>query len=180
MIRKIAYCALALAAVLYLAGFFLPDEVQVQRQIQIDAPREKVFALVSDFNAWDQWSPWREMDPDAVYAVDGAGIGHRMVWESDHPDVLNGAQTIVTYDPPRMIESRFELGVWGGGYGVFVLVERDGGTFVTWAFNTTMRTGKDPWVAPLHAWAGLFMQGDLGPFYQRGLERLKEVAEAEG
>jgi uncharacterized protein YndB with AHSA1/START domain len=177
MMKKILYGLGGLALGLYLAGFFLPDEVIVQRQVQIDAPREKVFALVSDFNAWDKWSPWKEMDPNAVFAVDGAGIGHRMVWESDHEKVQDGSQTIVTYDPPRMVESRYNLGAWGGGYGVFVLVERDGGTYVTWAFNTSMRQGKAPWEAPIHAWYGLFMDENLGPTYERGLERLKEVAE---
>ncbi len=163
---------------IYGAGFFLNDEVLVKQDIKIDAPREQVFQMVSDFSAWNIWSPWVQMDPAAIYAVTGEGAGHRMVWNSEHPAIGEGTQTIIHFEPPRMIETRLDLGGWGDGYGAFVFLEEEGGTRILWEYNGRMREGKPFLLKPIHTYYGIFMDEMLDPTYVRGLEQLKAAAEA--
>ncbi len=177
MAPKILIGAAAFVAIAYVAGFFLDDEVKVRRDITIDAPRDRVFVLVSDFSSWSDWSPWVQLDPEAIFAVTGAGMGHRMVWESEHPAIGEGAQTIINYEPPRMIETRLDLGGWGDGYGAFVFFETEGGTRIVWEYNGQMREGKPFLLKPIHTYYGIFMDEMLAPTYERGLAQLKEVAE---
>ncbi|MCI5043054.1 MAG: SRPBCC family protein [Aquisalinus sp.] len=182
LFQRIMTGAAAFAAAIYIAGFFLDDEVSLTRNILIDAPREQVFDLVADFNNWNEWSPWNAFDPHAIYDVTGKDRGQRMVWESDHPAIGEGAQTVVFYEPPRMIETRLDLGGWGDGYGAFVLIEdkEKGGTQIYWQYNGEMRRGKPFLLKPIHTYYGLFMDEMLAPTYERGLAQLKQLAETSG
>ena len=49
----------------------------VTRTTTIDAPAERVHALVDDFHEWPQWSPWEDLDPQMrrTYSGAEAGIG---------------------------------------------------------------------------------------------------------
>ena len=90
----------AVAAVLLFAAT-RPDTFQVQRTAAIQAPPEKIFPLINDFNRWNAWSPWEKKDPGmkrrfgtvtagkgAVYAWDGnknVGQGSMEITESAAP-----------------------------------------------------------------------------------------------
>jgi len=39
------------------AGYFLPNRLDVEREAVIEAPIEDVFAVVSNLRGWEQWSP---------------------------------------------------------------------------------------------------------------------------
>ncbi|WP_306252681.1 SRPBCC family protein [Parvularcula sp. IMCC14364] len=179
LLQKIMTGFAAFMVIIYIAGFFLDDEVSLTRNILIEAPREQVFELVADFNNWNAWSPWNAFDPDAIYDVTGMDRGQRMVWASDHPAIGEGAQTVVFYEPPRMIETRLDLGGWGDGYGAFVLIENEktDSTRIYWQYNGEMRRGKPFLLKPVHTYYGLFMDEMLAPTYERGLQQLKELAE---
>ncbi len=55
-------------------GFLFPTQIHVERATTIQAPPDAVFALISDLNTWDQWSPWAELDPEANMTITGAGL----------------------------------------------------------------------------------------------------------
>ncbi|MGB3199628.1 MAG: SRPBCC family protein [Nodosilinea sp.] len=55
--------------------------------ILVDPPPEQVYALVSDFTAWDSWSPWAKLDPNAEMTISGTGLAQTMSWDSDNPQV---------------------------------------------------------------------------------------------
>ena len=38
--------------------FILPQEIQIIRWMEIDAPQERVWGAVSTVESWDQWDPW--------------------------------------------------------------------------------------------------------------------------
>lgn len=40
----------------------LPKEYFVERSIEINAPQQIVFSQVVDFEAWQKWNPWNDMD----------------------------------------------------------------------------------------------------------------------
>ena len=62
-----------------------PDSFRVQREIDIKAPPEKVFALIDDFHHWTAWSPWENVDPalKRTYGGPDAGVGSHYVWEGN-------------------------------------------------------------------------------------------------
>jgi hypothetical protein len=52
-----------------------PDSFRVQRATTIKAAPDKIFALINDFKAWPQWSPYETKDPDMQRQLSGAATG---------------------------------------------------------------------------------------------------------
>lgn len=180
MLNKILGGTIGLIAVLFALGFVLPDRAHLERQIIIEAPAEEVYALVSDFNAWDAWSPWAKMDPQAEYTLTGAGVGQRMTWRSDHPNVGDGAQEIVALAAPGHVVTRLDFGPMGVADAAFTLTPvSDDRTKVVWSFNSNMREQTPVHLKPLLTYMGYVMGPMLGPVYDEGLQNLKQAAEAD-
>lgn len=179
IVMTIILFGILLLAGVYLAGFLLPDHVAMQRAIVIQAPRERIFRLVSDFTEWPHWSPWAARDPQAKYTIEGTGVGHMMSWTSDVKGVGKGSQRIVAYDPPRCMESDLNFGNMGSARAIFTLNEEaPGRTTVTWSFETSMRRGVPLLMQPIATYMGFMMEKFLAPDYEQGLAALKQAAEA--
>src|ERR1019366_4047812 len=58
-----------------------PDTFRVQRAKSIQAPPEKLFALVNDFRRWGSWSPYEKLDPAMKRTHSGAANGKGAVYE---------------------------------------------------------------------------------------------------
>lgn len=178
MIRRILLGLFALFAVVVALGFLLPDKVRVERSALIAAPRETVFALVGDFNRWNEWSPWADIDPDTKYSISGSGVGQRMEWSSKNEKVGSGSQVIAEYDPPQRVKTELDFGEMSGGVATMTLDEADGGTRVVWTMETRMREGVPLIWRPMATYMGFFMEGMVGKDYEKGLARLKVAAES--
>ena len=168
---------LLLVAIAIIAGFVLPSQVHVERQMIIDAPPEEVFPHVSDYRAWDAWSPWANIDPDAKMTVEGDGVGQKMSWASDHPEVGTGSQQIVQLDAPRQMKSRMEFENMGVSDIGFSLEPVENKTRVTWSLDTDMREGMPLAKQPMSTYMGFFMDSMVGKSYEKGLATLKSVVE---
>ena len=180
MVKNILFGLGALVLIIIALGFVLPDRVHVEREAVINAPQEEVFALISDFEAWNSWSPWAEKDPNAQYTHTGAGVGQKMVWASDDPNVGNGSQEITKLDEPNMLVTHLEFDGMGEADASFTLSPAEnGGTKVVWAFDTAMRKGAPIYMMPMSTYMGFLMDGWVGKDYEQGLANLKEVAEAD-
>ena len=57
----------------------------VTRTTTIEAPAERVHALVNDFHEWPKWSPWEDLDPQLrrTYSGPDAGVGATYAWEGN-------------------------------------------------------------------------------------------------
>ncbi|MEO1291252.1 MAG: SRPBCC family protein [Pseudomonadota bacterium] len=174
--KRFLLTVVLLIAALYGLGFVLPDKVHVERTIVIDAPREAVFAEISDFKRWEAWSPWAEQDPAMITTVTGEGLGQEMVWISDV--MGNGSQTITDMDAPNSMASSLEFGQMGRATALLTLEPVGAGTRVTWAFDTASRDGVPTAMQPLATYMGYGMDGMLGGDYERGLVKLKQVVES--
>ena len=175
--KRILLGALALLAAVFVLGFVLPDKVHVERATTINAPRETVYALVGDFNRWNEWSPWADLDPDTTYTITGAGLGSRMAWSSKDPDVGSGVQEIVGYEPPALMKTKLDFGDMGGGEATMMLTDEGGVTKVVWSMETRMRKGVPFLMQPIGTYMGFFMDGMIGKDYEKGLAKLKAAAE---
>ncbi len=165
----------ALAAAIVVGGFLLPTEQFVSRSVVINADQDDVFTLVNDYRQFNRWSPWAERDPDAEYEFSGpdAGVGARMSWSSEDPNVGSGTQEIIEVDPGSRVRTRLTFeGFESASYSTFRLKPVDAGTRVTWEFEANL----DSLVG---RYMGLMMDKWVGADYEQGLAQLKEVAETE-
>lgn len=163
----------SLAALLAVAGLFLPSAAQVERSIVIDAPRANVFTILNTPHRFNDFSPWAEMDPDAEYTFDGpySGTGARMEWSSDEPGVGDGSQEIVESEPYEHIRLRLVFGPGEPATSYYRLADTDGGTEVTWGFRAEF--GYDL----VGRYMGLMFDSWVGSEYEKGLNNLKALAE---
>lgn len=158
-----------------------PSEVHLERQTTINAPRGAVYADVSNMKAFNKWSPWFALDPEARYEWEGpvAGLGAKIVWYSDDSNVGNGSMEIVeASDNGVKYEMIFDEDQDGDlsnnednpAYAGMLLSEIEGGTEVTWTFDASNFTG-------FYKFFALMMESFLGPFYEQGLASLKARVE---
>jgi len=171
-LKRVLYGLSGVAIVLVGGSFLLPSQAKVSRSIEITAPPEKVFAIVGDLRRFNEFWPKSELATNISYAFEGteSGLGQKLVWQSDHPEVGSGATTIVAYEPPGEVGFRTiaDRERWLSG---FVLVPTTTGTDVTWTYTTDL-------VGVPARWSGLLYEGRIGPEYEQGLEKLKAVAES--
>ena len=175
MLRFLAflvYLIITVAIIIVGGSFLLPAEAVVTRSAEIAAPPEKVFAIVGDLKRLHEFSPWQELDPNAKYNFEGppTGVGQKMTWSSENPDVGSGSQTITEYDPPRRIASDLDLGPRGKALVTWDLEPSGAGTKATWGFHSRL----DGIAA---RWFGLFFDSRIGADYDKGLAKLKTIAE---
>lgn len=172
---KILLGVLATLAVLFaIGGMLLPSEQHVERSIVVNADPAEVFSLVNDYREFNKWSPWATLDPEGTrYEFSGpaAGVGAKMSWSSEHPNVGSGRQEIVASQPHTVVKSRLEFeGFDTPSYATFTLEAIDGGTRLTWSFDANFDN-------ILGRYMGLMMDKWVGSDYERGLARLKALAE---
>lgn len=164
------------AVVILLAGIglFLPAEVHLERSIVVDAPASTVFTILNGFTRMNEWSPWAQIDPAAVYTITGPshGVGAQQAWQSNHRDVGSGKQEITASIPFERIETHLDFGPQGLAQATYQLTPRDEGTHVTWAFDT------DFGINLMGRYFGLMFESMLGPAYEEGLSNLKQLAES--
>ncbi len=174
ILKKLFLGLLAIVALLVIVGFFLPSTVHLERSTTIAAPQSTVFTLVNGFARMNDWSPWAKIDPSTVYTYEGPGhgVGAKMAWQSDHPDVGNGSQEITGSQPYERVETHLDFGPQGTAEAFFDLSEGDGGTQVVWGFDSDFGFNL------MGRYFGLMMDRILGPQYEEGLASLKELAES--
>jgi hypothetical protein len=150
------------------------SEYTVTRSITVDAPPDRVHALVDTFPAWTQWSPWEGLDSDLKRTYSGAesGVGARYAWEGNRKAGA-GSMEIVSSTPEQVqVQVSFLKPFKSTSTSTFDLRPTGEGTAVTW----TMR-GRSPGgvmglvskVLPMEKW--------IGKDFERGLVALKGAAE---
>lgn len=151
----------------------LPAQVHVERSTAIEASPAQVYQLVASMRRFNEWSPWADLDPAARYEYSGPGegVGARMTWHSDKPEVGAGSQEVVAAVPGREVRVRLSFEGQGEAMSGFMLEPRDMGTVATWFFD------MDLGMNPLMRWMGLVIDGPIGADYEKGLSRLKAAAE---
>lgn len=175
-VLKLIGAVIAVLVALFVAvGFLLPGEVHVERETTIEAPPATVFTIVNGFRQFNRWSPWADIDPENTeyhYSGPDHGVGARMEWRSDNPNVGSGSQEIVASEPYSRVVTRLDFGEMGTASATFLIEETEtGGSHVTWQFDTRLE-------GLVERWMGLLMDGWVGGDYEKGLAGLKALAES--
>lgn len=172
VLKWLFYLIAAIALIIVGGSFLLPPQAVVSRSIEIAAPPDRVFAIVGDLRHFNEFSPWADLDPNITYTFEGpeSGVGQKMNWTSENPDVGSGSQTIIRHEPPTFVETQLDFGIRGKPVSSFELVPSTSGTRVTWAFKSNLEGIPAKWF-------GLMFDRWIGNDYEEGLAKLKDVAE---
>jgi uncharacterized protein YndB with AHSA1/START domain len=102
----------------------MADEYVFVDEWDVDAPRESVYAAVSDPRTYPEW--WKPV----YISVEGDDRVTRHHFKGRLPYTLKMRSELVSSDPPN----RFEVKVDGDlrGKGVWTFTDRDGKTHVRW------------------------------------------------
>jgi uncharacterized protein YndB with AHSA1/START domain len=155
-----------------------PDSFRLQRSVVIDAPPEKVFALITDFKQWPQWSPWEKLDPNMKRTHSGANQGVGTVYAWDSPSKAGAGRMEIKEAVPSnkvTIQLDFIRPFAAQNTTEFTLqAQAYNATQVTWAMS-----GPNPYLAKLMQ-VFISMDSMVGKDFEEGLANLKRVAEGKG
>jgi uncharacterized protein YndB with AHSA1/START domain len=172
LIKWLLVAAVALAALLLGGGLALSGEFQAVRSVRVDAPADKVYALIVDPREWKRWSVWNRRDPDMAITYSGPPSGAGAVWEWKSRSEGDGRMTFTAADPSRRLAFELYFPDFGTtSTGVLELAPAGSATQVTWTMNGNM--GRNP----VYRWMALFMDRMVGPDFEAGLANLKALAE---
>lgn len=151
-----------------------PDNFKVSRSASMNAPASEIFAQVNNLKAWESWSPWAKLDPNAKIAYEGpeAGVGAKMGWDGNM-EVGKGNLTITESTAERIAYHLvFEKPMAGESDSSFVFQEQGGQTQVTWSME-----GKQNFLAKVMS---IFMNCEkmIGEQFDKGLASMKSIVES--
>ena len=172
LIRVVAFVAVLIVGLLGI-GFLLADKVHVERSTRIVASPATLYALLNSFDKFDQWSPWADLDPNVKVERSGppAGVGARYAWHGN-ADVGAGSQEIIETTPDAMVRIRLMFDGFDQPSTSTLAITPDGnGSRVTWSMDSDLGNN------PMHRYFGLMMDKYIGQDYEKGLARLKTLAE---
>ncbi|MEO7352590.1 MAG: SRPBCC family protein [Marmoricola sp.] len=145
----------------------------VERSITVNAPSHDVHGLVDDFHEWTQWSPWEDLDPELrrTYTGSDQGKGARYEWSGNRK--AGSGRMEITGSTPEGIDITVEFlkPFKATNETTFTFEPSGSGTSVRWVM-----TGEQKGLTAIF---GKFVSMDrmIGPDFEKGLARLKAVAE---
>ncbi|GAB0156849.1 SRPBCC family protein [Chryseobacterium sp. Alg-005] len=155
---------------------FISGDCQYEKSISINAPVEKVWQNTNTLKAMDQWSPWNDLDPGMKKDWTGSTgqPGEKVCWESQKEEAGKGCQEVTKVDAAgKRIDTTIQfLTPYKSEANAYVTVVPEGnGSKATWGF-----TSQIPYPFTIMK---LFMNMEeaIGEDYQKGLSRLKAMAE---
>lgn len=174
VIKVVVLVVVLLILAVFALIYFLPDKAHMERQITINAPTYKVYQDLITFRNFNKWSPWALKAEDAQYSYTGPdfGVGAKLSWLSDNPDLGNGSMEILLVEKNKRVvwEMNFD-GYQSSPKASFLLVPlSDTETKVVWTYDEEHIVG----------FSKIFMlgiDGFLGGDYELGLNLLKERVE---
>lgn len=175
MLKKILVVLLAAVLFLVVIGLFLPTTYHVERSIVIDASPATIHPLVNDLERWGEWDPWSDDDPTVVITRGSVttGVGANQSWTSKSG---NGQLTFIDSDPKRGVTYNVLFdGQFKSVSKVYYEILNTGeasSTQVTWSL-----TGGEDAPKVIGGYFALAMDGMVGPFYERGLAKLRNAVE---
>src|ERR1700757_5112686 len=108
MVLRVAFISAGIVAAVVAAVLIVaarkPDTLRIERSIEIQAPRERIFALIDDFHNWSRCAPQDCEDPSIRRTFSGpaSGEGAASEWTSEGR-AGTGRMTIAKSLPPERV-----------------------------------------------------------------------------
>ncbi len=162
----------SLLALWALLGAFAKNTYHVERNLEIDAPRDIVHEQLRNFKNLKNWSPWHVYDPNMKTDISGTDGEPGAVYSwSGNDEVGTGTQTLKSVSPDR-IDIDVKIQDWGTTWPAYFAIQEKGKkTEVTWGMDMQV---PFPW----NAFAMLTdVNAFVGKDFENGLLNLKKVCE---
>lgn len=163
---------MGLVVIILAIALVLPNEYAVSRTVTINAPAEKIYALMADPKEWKNWSVWNQRDPAMQMTYSGPASGAGAGWDWQSKSQGNGGMKFITAIENQKID--YELHFEGMGkpsVGTMLFETQTVATKITWSMHGTSEGNL---MMKLFA---PFMDKMVGPDFQAGLDNLKKLAE---
>lgn len=171
VLKWIAIIIVTLVALFVIVGYLLPSTISVERSIVVNTETERVHRLVGELRAWDEWTPFKELDPtvEVTFGASTSGVGASQSWTDKSG---GGTLTFTEWDPETGIA--FDISFAGSDpMTSYISYEAaEGGTKVTWDMNGELGGGV------AGGYLALVISPSVGSMYDMGLQKLKAKAEA--
>ncbi|MBO9539455.1 SRPBCC family protein [bacterium] len=174
MLKTIGIVVAALLGGLLIFAATKPDTFTIQRSASIKASPEALYAQISDFHRWADWSPYDKLDPAMKKTYRGAesGVGAIYEWEGSDK-VGQGNMEIVEAVPGAKVVTKlnFVKPFQANNVAEFTLETKGDTTHVTWAMR-----GPNSYMSKVMC---IFIDMDkmVGKDFETGLGNLKALAE---
>lgn len=154
-----------------------PRHFRLERSTLTDASADEVYAVLSDFGRFKEWSPWQELDPDMTTDLSGeqGHVGASYSWEGNQK-VGAGRMTITEAAPGSHVTIKLEfLRPFATTSSCQWRVTEEGGKRrVTWSMEGSNDTLFQ------RAFAMVFnMDKMVGKDFEKGLATLKALVEGQ-
>jgi uncharacterized protein YndB with AHSA1/START domain len=174
MFKILLTLVIAVIAAALLYATTRPDTFRVERSIRINASPEKLFALISDFHQWENWSPWEKIDPAIQRTYSGAAQGQGAIYAwAGNKDIGQGRMEVTETTAPTKVVIKLDFITPFEAHNTveFTLQAQGGATTVTQAMY-----GPSPFISKLMSLV-FSMDKMVGGKYEEGLANLKALAE---
>ncbi|MEM0938261.1 MAG: SRPBCC family protein [Bacteroidota bacterium] len=143
------------------------SKMHIERSINISAPSQNIYKVISDFNDWQPWSPWLLMEPGVKVTVAEDSKSYK--WEGNRTG--SGNMKIIEERENEFINYDLNfLKPWKSTAKTnFKLSEEGDATKVTWTMDSSL-----PFF--MFFMKGM-MEAYVGADYERGLDMLKAYVE---
>ena len=175
IIKTLGLLVLGLVVLALLFGAFLPTHFDFERSAEIGASKEIIFSKLNDLKTWEEWGPWKEMEPtmEVTYGEQTKGVGASYSWTTSEG---TGKITIAESTPPTWQKTELVFDESEEATGWFKLEDGENG-----ATKTTWGVGFDiPY--PFNAMTlltGGAMEKQMNEMFDSGLAKLKVMCEKE-
>ncbi|MBB5515156.1 hypothetical protein FHS89_001166 [Rubricella aquisinus] len=142
----------------------LPRDVTVTRTASVTAPPHQIVALAASNAGYQRFNPYRSTDPELKIALFGpeAGVGSGFRFEGKE----GKGQQVVSAVTADQVRYAIDLGPMGKPVQSIRAVPAGDHSDVTWTLEADLGFN------PIARVMGLFMDGMVGPTFERGLRNL--------
>jgi uncharacterized protein YndB with AHSA1/START domain len=151
-----------------------PDTFRVQRAMTINAPAEKIFAIVTDLRRGAEWSPYEKKDlaMKKTFSGPATGPGSQLAWDGNS-DVGAGTLTIADAKAPSKVVLKLDVTRPMEGHHTieYDLKPESGGTKMIWSMHGPMN------IVSKVMCTFLSLDKMVGKDFEDGLRNLKAIAE---
>ena len=174
ILKRVLLAVVVLVVLFLLIGLFLPSRYRVERSVVVQAKPAAIYGQISNFKNWLQWTAWNQAKyPDMQVKFDGPGTGVGAGYSWEGKSTGQGSIKFTRVEPDKGIwyDLDFELGKYKST-GAITLEQAGDRIKVTWSKEGDLGGN------PVHRYFGLMMDRMIGPDFEEGLAKLKQIAEA--
>lgn len=177
MLKTIAIIVVVAVAAVLIYASLQPDTFEIRRTARIQAPPEKIYPYLNDFQQAMAWSPYEKKDPAMKRSFSGAVSGKGSIYEFEgNQEVGSGRLEILDSTPNSKVTLRLDMykPFKGSNTIEYILEPGSEATDMTWSMR-----GEAPFISKVIC---LFMDMDkmVGKDFEAGLASLKSLVEEAG